>query len=234
LLTSSKYPLMSSRKWVEPETMSYHPRVSSNPARITHVFFDIGGVLGTNGWDRGERAGVCAEFGLDEGFETRHEAVIGEWETGRMTMDEYLDRTVFCVARPFRREDFVRRMKDQSRPFPDTLDLVRRLAGASPARRMALNNEPAELNLHRIERFGLAPLLEAFLSSCWLGDRKPDRRMYEKALAIAQAQPGRTLLIDDRKENLVPARELGFDAVHFTGAPALESELARRGLLEGG
>jgi putative hydrolase of the HAD superfamily len=208
--------------------------MSSVPAKITHVFFDIGGVLGTNGWDRGERAGVCAEFGLDEDFEIRHAATVAEWETGRITIDEYLDRTVFFVPRPFRREEFVRRMKDQSRPFPDSLELVRRLAGSSPARRMALNNEPAELNLHRIERFGLAPLFEAFLSSCWLGDRKPDRRMYEKALAIAQAQPGRTLLIDDREENLVPARELGFDAVHFTGAGALEAELLSRGLLERG
>jgi hypothetical protein len=34
-------------------------------ATITHVFFDIGGVLGTNGWDRHERAKAVSRFALD-------------------------------------------------------------------------------------------------------------------------------------------------------------------------
>ncbi len=29
------------------------------------ILFDVGGVLLTNGWDRGERAAAVAHFGLD-------------------------------------------------------------------------------------------------------------------------------------------------------------------------
>ena len=32
---------------------------------ITHVFFDIGGVLGTNAWDHEQRARAAERFGLD-------------------------------------------------------------------------------------------------------------------------------------------------------------------------
>ena len=39
----------------------------------THVFFDIGGVLGTNGWDTEQRASAAAEFGLDGEFDARGE-----------------------------------------------------------------------------------------------------------------------------------------------------------------
>ena len=34
--------------------------------KIRHVFFDIGGVLATNGWDREQRKVAIAQFGLDQ------------------------------------------------------------------------------------------------------------------------------------------------------------------------
>ena len=43
-------------------------------AEIQLVLFDIGGVLGTNGWDREQRAAAIEHFGLDaEDFQYRHE-----------------------------------------------------------------------------------------------------------------------------------------------------------------
>ncbi len=32
---------------------------------LTHVFFDIGGVLATNGWDREQRARALQKFGIE-------------------------------------------------------------------------------------------------------------------------------------------------------------------------
>jgi putative hydrolase of the HAD superfamily len=198
---------------------------------ITHVFFDIGGVLGTNGWDREQRARAAEAFGLDEEFERRHGELVGELEAGRITLDEYLESAVFYCPQSCTGPAFREFMLAQSEPFPDSIQVARELAGNSRLRLMTLNNESEELNVHRIERFGLRPVFSAFLSSCWLGVRKPSRLIFQRALGISQAEPGRSLFIDDRDQNLVPARQLGFQTLLFTDAGSLRQSLVSLGLL---
>jgi putative hydrolase of the HAD superfamily len=200
---------------------------------LTHLFFDIGGVLGTNGWDREQRARAIEHFGLDgdDEFERRHGELVGDWEAGRIRLSDYLDSAVFYEPRSFGPEDFTSYMLAQSAPFPDSVEIVRRLAGRGRVRLMTLNNEAEELNRYRIEHFGLAGLFSAFLSSCWLGVRKPSRLIFERALGIARAVPERALFVDDRQQNLAPARALGFQTLRFTDAESLEAALAERGLL---
>src|SRR5258708_31174337 len=108
---------------------------------VTHVFFDIGGVLGTNGWAREQRSAATARFHLGDEFDSRHGEVVAEWENGRLTLDEYLDFTVFYSPRSFNREEFVGLMLAQSQPFSATIDLAARAAAASRVRLFTLNNE---------------------------------------------------------------------------------------------
>ena len=195
---------------------------------VTHIFFDIGGVLGSNGWDREQRARAVERFQLAaEDFQCRHEEVVGEWEEGRITIDEYLDFTVFHQDRPFSRREFVDFMLAQSIPNERVISMARSLTSDARFTLMTLNNESDELNRHRIEKFGIADLFEAFLSSCWLGVRKPTRRFYARALGIAQADPRASLFIDDREQNLAPARALGIVPLLFTSADVLRSDLER-------
>ena len=199
---------------------------------ITHVFFDIGGVLGTNGWDREQRARAVEHFGLDEDFEQRHQELAGDWEVGRISLVEYLESAVFYAPRSFSRAEFESFMLEQSQPFRESLLIAEDLRARRPGLRlMTLNNESAELNNHRIEHFGLRPLFSAFLSSCWLGVRKPSRVMFQRGLGVAQAEAARVVFVDDRAQNLAPARALGFQTVHFTSADSLEKELADLHLL---
>ena len=44
---------------------------------LPHLVFDIGGVLGTNGWDREQRARAIEHFELDDEFERRHGELVG-------------------------------------------------------------------------------------------------------------------------------------------------------------
>ena len=198
---------------------------------LTHVFFDIGGVLGTNGWDREQRLRALQKFMIDdEDFEHRHHQVVSEFETGAMSLEEYLDVTVFYTPRLFSREDFELYMLAQSEPNPYTLEIAKRVASAGRVRLMTMNNESATLNTYRIERFALRGLFAAFLSSCWLGVRKPSRVFFERAIAIAQAEPERALLIDDRDQNLAPAAELGLQTLRYTDPESLARALAGAGL----
>jgi putative hydrolase of the HAD superfamily len=195
---------------------------------IRHIFFDIGGVLGSNGWDHEQRERAVAQFRLNsEDFEWRHKEVVAEWEEGRITIDEYLDIAVFHTGRAFSREEFIAFMYSQSVPNEATIAIARQLSRQTGYTLMTLNNEAEELNRYRIERFGISQVFEAFLSSCWLGVRKPIRRFYNRGLGIAQAQAAASLFIDDRQQNLISASTLGMNVVHFTSATQLRSDLER-------
>ncbi len=200
---------------------------------ITHCFFDIGGVLLSNAWDRDQRASAMEHFGLSDEFELRHEEVVGEWEAGRIALDEYLDNTVFYTGRDFTREQFTSYMFEQSVADDECIALVRRLAAQRSTRLFTLNNESEALNLHRIAAFGLDEIFLGFLTSCWLGVRKPSRAIFEHALRIVQAQAESTLFVDDRAQNLQPAAALGMQTHHFVGAESLEAALGAAGLLRG-
>jgi putative hydrolase of the HAD superfamily len=195
---------------------------------IQHIFFDIGGVLGTNGWDRDERARAVERFSLDaKEFQCRHEEVVSEWEEGRIDLDEYLDNAVFYEARSFSRDEFVEFMRSQSVVNERSVALARALTTDARYTLMTMNNESDELNRYRIEKFGISKLFEAFLTSCWLGVRKPTQKFFERALAIAQADPRATVFIDDRQQNLNPARALGMSVILFESAEQLRSDLER-------
>lgn len=200
-------------------------------APIELILCDVGGVLGTNGWDHDQRAAAATHFDFDySSFEQRHEEAIDTWECGRMTMEEYLDFSVFNVDRPFSREDFAAFMLARSVPNTAALKLMAELASQRRWRMMTTNNESAELNAHRIRLFGLRPIFTAFITSAYIGAQKPHAGFYDRALAIAHADPDRTVFIDDRPENLEPARERGVHCVHATDTNAVRAGLAALGV----
>ncbi|HKC82254.1 MAG TPA: HAD-IA family hydrolase [Gemmatimonadaceae bacterium] len=195
---------------------------------LTHIFFDIGGVLGSNGWDHEQRERATRKFDLNpDDFEWRHKEVVSDWEEGRITLDEYLDIAIFHTTRAFSRKDFVEFMRSQSVPDEAAIGIARALARHAGYTMMTLNNESEELNMYRIEKFGISQVFEAFLCSCWLGVRKPLRRCYHRALGIAHVRPEATLFIDDRQQNLISASTLGMNVLHFTSAVQLRSDLER-------
>jgi len=89
------------------------------------------------------------------------------------------------------------------------------------------HNEALELNTYRIEKFGISQIFEAFLSSCFLGVRKPIRRFYSCGLGIAHAEPASSVFIDDRPQNILSASTLGINVVQFKSAAQLRSDLER-------
>lgn len=199
---------------------------------IDVVLFDVGGVLGTNAWDREQRAEAVTKFGLDaDDFQYRHEEMVGAFESGEVSLDEYLAVTVFCAPRAFSADEFKKFMFAQSIAWPDSIAVARDLARSGQVRLATLNNESEELNRYRIESFGLRDIFPTFFTSCWLGVRKPTRHLYERVLGMTQSNPMRTLLIDDRLQNLAPADSLGVRTLHFTTAQKLRGGLKELGLL---
>jgi putative hydrolase of the HAD superfamily len=195
------------------------------------LFFDVGGVLLTNGWDTAARKRTASTFGLEyPEFQTRHEMLKTAFETGRLSLDDYVKRAVFHRERPFTPEDFKAFMFEQSLLLGDTLEWVSTLAASGKYRLFTLNNESRELHEHRVQQFGLGRIFRAFLTSCYLGQVKPDEDIYLHALGIAGCDPDRAVFIDDRALNVEPAIALGLHAVQFQGLDPLRAFLRDFGI----
>jgi putative hydrolase of the HAD superfamily len=200
-------------------------------ADVTTLFWDNGGVILTNGWDRTSRREAVGKFHLDwADFEDRHELMLDAFERGHASLDDYLKRTVFYRERSYSIQEFKDFMFAQSQPFPESLDLLGQLAARNRWLMGALNNESSEINEYRIRTFHLRDYFEAFFSSCYLGLRKPGREIYNLALRITQSAPQECLLIDDRELNLECARELGMNTIQFQNVAQLRDDLARYGI----
>jgi putative hydrolase of the HAD superfamily len=198
---------------------------------VTTIFFDIGGVLLTDGWNHESRRAAARQFGLDwEEYADRHERVGHQIETARLTLDQYLERTIFYRPRDFSREEFRDFIFAQSQPKPDSLAILAELAQAGKYLLATINNEIFELNVYRIEHFGLRSLFRAFFSSCFLGMRKPDEAIYRLALQVIQRRPEECIFIDDREVNLECPQELGLKTIQFYDAARLRSDLTEAGI----
>ncbi|AFD25111.1 HAD family hydrolase [Deinococcus gobiensis] len=196
---------------------------------VKALFWDIGGVLLTNGWDREQRAQVLASFGLDAAeFTERHKLAAPELELGRMTLAEYMDQTVFYEPRDFTPAEFRAAMEAVSQPHPESLALARELSAG--IRMYALNNEGRDLNEYRIATCGLQEFLLAFFTSCYLGVLKPNPAIYRLGLSFAGVRPEEAVMIDDRAQNVQAARSVGMHAVQFRDAAGLRAELAALGV----
>jgi putative hydrolase of the HAD superfamily len=198
---------------------------------ISAIFWDVGGVLLTNAWDRSQREAALEHFKLDEEeFADRHELVVSSFERGKIGLEEYLDRTVFYRSRSFSRDEFKNYMLSLSQPSDEVLSLAKTLAGSGKYLMGTINNESRELNLYRIEKFGLRSIFSLFISSCFVGLRKPEPEIYRLALETTQKRPEECCFIDDRALNLEVAKRMGMHTIEMDNAEQLRSELEKLGV----
>jgi len=198
---------------------------------ITTLFLDIGGVLLTNGWDHKARRHAAEHFQLDyEDIEERHHLTYDTYEEGKLSLDDYLQRVIFCQKRPFEVDDFKNFMLSRSKPFPEMLQLVQSLKQAHELKTIAVSNEGREINAYRIHTFHLDQVIDTFISSCFVHYRKPDLDIYRIALDVSQAAPNEVAYIDDRLMFVEVASSLGIHGIVHANFSTTRAGLAALGL----
>jgi putative hydrolase of the HAD superfamily len=174
------------------------------------LFFDIGGVLLSNGWGHESRKEAAEKFGLDyEEVNALHNFIFNVYEIGSISLDEYLDTVVFNHPRDFAREDFKEFIYKQSVELPGTLQWLKQWKANCGFRVISINNEGKELNDYRVKKFKLHECFDAFISSCEVKIRKPDPGIFNLAMGVALAQPGQCVYFDDRIMFVNAATKLG-------------------------
>jgi putative hydrolase of the HAD superfamily len=195
---------------------------------IQAIFWDVGGVLLSNAWDHSQRTQALAQFHIDpEEFQARHEFLVSPFERGKITLDEYLDRAVFYTQRSFTRDAFREAMFSLSQPFPDVLQFAQSLADSNQYFMGTINNESRELNDYRIQKFGLRKIFRMFVSSCFVGLRKPEGDIYRLALELTQIPADQCCFIDDRALNLECAAQLGMHTIQMKNLEQLRADLKK-------
>ena len=201
------------------------------PPAMTCLFVDVGGVLLTNGWDHHARKRAATEFKLDwADMENRHQLNFATYEEGKLTLEEYLGRTVFHESRPFTQDQFKEFMFAQSQAYPEMIDLVRKLKAKYGLKIVVVSNEARELNAYRIRKFKLDGFVDGFISSCFVRLRKPDAEIFRLALDIAQTPAGQVVYIDNTPLFVQVAEGLGIQGILHTDYPSTAAQLAAFGL----
>jgi len=168
-------------------------------ADLRILFFDIGGILLSNGWGHESRKLASEKFNLDYNeVDSLHNFIFNIYEIGKISLDQYLDMVIFNHPREFSKDEFKDFMYAQSVELPDMLQWLKNWKRDCKFRIISINNEGKELNEYRIKKFNLHACFDAFISSCEVKMRKPDPGIFRLALGIAQAAPEQCIYFDDR------------------------------------
>ena len=200
---------------------------------IRTVFWDLGGVVLTNGWDLSQRTRVLSRLGVDLAvYEELHEHA-NYWERGLMTARDFFTET---VLRPNPKLDLTFDMlwpqvcAESKVLHPECLDMLADLKSRGKVRVATLNNESRELNEHRLDAFKLRSLFDYFICSGYVHEMKPKPGIYEAAIDISGYEPEQTLFIDDKAENCEAAAQLGMHTIRFHSPEQLCKALGTFGI----
>jgi len=186
--------------------------------KIKTLFLDIGEVLLTNGWGEDFRLRAMKHFDLDPNeIEPRHKMCFDTYELGKMNLDEYLGYVIFNKPRKFSKEEFITFMMEQSQALKGSITYFTELKKHYHLKVIAVSNEAREINEYRIKKFELDNLFDAYVSSCYVGMRKPDIGMYKMACDISQTPPEQAIYVDDQILFIEVATSLGIPSLHYKG-----------------
>jgi len=190
------------------------------PAAIRHLIFDFGGVLlpieEEKTWEAFERLGaqpsLGAQKGLFEGF-----------EKGELSGADFLEG---LQPHFFRKNIFKDDLAEAwaamcYHPIPEASRLFLRKLRRQGYRLFLLSNTN-ELHISRIRAlsgpFDYGQFLKLFHGVYYsqeVGLRKPQKKIYQRLLEEQELTARECFYVDDKKENLKPARSLGMQVWHL-------------------
>lgn len=201
------------------------------PSKFQMLYCDVGGVLGTNGWDANVRHRIAARFRVDlAAIESRHHLVFDSYERGHMSFEDYLEDVFFGEPRDFTAEEVRDYAYEQSVPWPESMKFFKNVKESNGLKMALISNEGGGLTQHRVRKFRLQEVAEFMIFSHCVGYRKPDREIWRLALNLAQVTAQESIYVDDRKMFADVAAEMGFTAVHHVSIEDTGERLRKAGL----
>ena len=170
----------------------------------------LGGVsqyhLASSWWAAGfERRAESGEWPTADAYLAEFGRVTGAW----LTLEQWADARSLAMTR-----------------IDGSVAALRRAAALGTVSLLSNNPAPFAEALPRLAPDVCEILGGNRLVSAQLGVRKPDRRVYELALARYGVSPADAFMADDSAANVAGAREAGIHAHHFTTPELLDAAIS--------
>lgn len=195
------------------------------------VFSDIGGVLGTNGWDTTLRAKVVAHFNLNaEEIDKRHNLMFDSYERGFLSLEQYLKYVFFEQPRDFELTDLRDQIYAGSVSWNENIQLFARVKSLNDLKLALISNEGQGITEHRVGKFGLRKVADFMVISHCVHMRKPDAQIWKLALNLAQVSVDQAIYVDDREMFVNVAADLGLTAFQHVSLDQTRARFEALGL----
>ena len=203
--------------------------MTPNPPKV--IFFDVGNVLLYFSHEKmfEQIAEVCeTDLPAIKEFFTTDDLQL-RYESGQITTDEIFFRLSAVAGRPLNSDDVHKALSEIFYLNDAILPLIGDLRKCN-IKLVILSNISEAHHNYIDQQYGLFDPFDDMVLSYQVGAVKPDPKIYEKALAVAECKPDECFYTDDISTYIDAAREFGIDAEVFTGAGALRKQLRKRGL----
>jgi putative hydrolase of the HAD superfamily len=195
------------------------------------LYSDIGGVLGTNGWDSEIRRGACLYFDVDfEEIDRRHHLMFDSYERGFLRLESYLRYVFFGSERKFTLEELTQYIYSCSVPWPENIQLFANVKKLNGLKFGLVSNEGQGITEYRVDKFGLRDVADFMVISNCVHMRKPDHEIWRLALDLAQVTPAESVYVDDREMFVQVAVEIGFTAIQHLSVASTKQKFLDLGL----
>ena len=115
-------------------------------------------------------------------------------------------------------------------PIHDAVEIFRELKESGKYQLLALTNWSHQTFPVALERFDFLHWFDGKVVSGEEKTRKPFKVIYETIIQRYNVDPALAVYIDDNARNLVPARELGMEAIQFKDPIQLREDLKKLGV----
>jgi epoxide hydrolase-like predicted phosphatase len=197
---------------------------------IKAIFFDLGNVLLALDWKKIfsrilQRSALSSEELGKRFVQTRYV----QYELNQITTDEFFTDFKRVLEFQGSKEELQEITTHIVSPIDNHIALAKRLKACY---RLGIISNTNQAHADFFEaRYDFLDLFEVRIYSHEARARKPDRKIYDLALSSMKAIASQSLFIDDLKENVDAARDLGWRAIHLKKDTDLEHELRAFGVL---
>ncbi len=194
---------------------------------IQALFTDLDGVV--RHWENQCVDTLEASYGLPKGFFFElafTQKLLIPAITGQQTHCEWVEKVRAVVANHIgisKATELVEAWLQA--PFSIDKPLVDDYRRLFPVAKLVLVTNATD-RLHRdLNSNGIVDKFDIVVNSAEIGYAKPDFRFFERAMELVGVSSSAGLFIDDSKENIAAALEVGFKTIHFSDRQAVVMQL---------
>ena len=199
---------------------------------IKTIFFDIGGVLIDISFRRASKfISDCIDVPVSKVEEAFPSSIHDRYEKGLISNHDWFTKYKESLPQPcFLKEvDFWKAWSLLLGKETKVVSLIEKLKTKYSIWLLS-NTNPKHINDEIEKNYRFPKLIDGAIYSFNVGFRKPEKEIYIKAAKVAKSKPDECFFIDDLRDNIQVAKEVGFHGVHFKSYEKLVTYLKKEGV----